>query len=289
MKVTFTQPPYPFLEHPLSSGQLENFASLNGQHFTANVPNIGSLKIGNKIKTSLEKLPPKVLTPEEITHLLKEVSATRHADRNLAMIALSFFAGLRPSEIAHLTWPQVLGPKGRMKSAIVLGAGKSNSTRFRTIPLSTELKNALRNLHEKVGKPTTGPVIQSERGDAMTSRAVVNWFKSTCTAAGLDGCTSNSGRRTFITAAARKLARSNGSFRDLQELAGHRSVSTTKRYILADSAMQRELVNLLGLCPQPVYNGLGQLGMQFSLGDLKSMKVQTPQPLTPLVIFSSED
>lgn len=287
MKITFTQPPYPFLEHSLFSGQLENFASLNGQHFTANVPNIGSLKIGNKIKTSLEKLPPKVLTPEEITRLLKEVSATRHAERNLAMIALSFFAGFRPIEIARLTWPQVLGTKGRMKSAIALGTGTSNSTRFRTIPLSAELKKALRNLHEKVGNPTTGPVIQSERGDAMTARAVVNWFKSTCTAAKLDGCTSNSGRRTFINAAARKLARSNGSFRDLQELAGHRSVSTTKRYILADSAMQRELANLTGRCPQPIYKGLGQLGMQFSFGEPKSMKVQTAHTLTPRVIFSS--
>ena len=89
------------------------------------------------------------------------------------------------------------------------------------------------------------PVIMSERGAAMTASSVVNWFADLYREMGLAGCSSHSGRRTFITKAARNIHRAGGSIRDVQELAGHRSLAMTQRYIEGDTVAKRKLMALL--------------------------------------------
>ena len=79
----------------------------------------------------------------------------------------------------------------------------------------------------------------------MTARSVVNWFHDIYQQLRLNGCSSHSGRRTFITRTARAVGKSGGSLRDVQELAGHRSLSTTERYIVGDRDAQRKLIALL--------------------------------------------
>ena len=90
-----------------------------------------------------------------------------------------------------------------------------------------------------------GHVIQSERGGKMKPLIIVIWFGRAFAAVGLEGCSSHSGRRTFITRAARLVHRAGGSLRDVQLLAGHRSIQTTQRYIDGDSDVQRRLVALI--------------------------------------------
>src|SRR5207247_10683140 len=91
----------------------------------------------------------------------------------------------------------------------------------------------------------TGPVVPSERGWAMTPLSIVIWFARAYRAVGLVGCSSHSGRRTFITRAARLVHKAGGSLRDVQLLAGHRSIQTTQGYIDGDSDAQRRLVSLV--------------------------------------------
>ena len=78
----------------------------------------------------------------------------------------------------------------------------------------------------------------------MKPVGIVVWFARAYRAIGLTGCSSHSGRRTFITAA-RLVHRAGGSLRDVQVLAGHRSLLTTQRYIDGDSDVQRQLVALI--------------------------------------------
>ena len=79
----------------------------------------------------------------------------------------------------------------------------------------------------------------------MRSSSVVNWFAFLYRQARLDGCSSHSGRRTFITKAARSIHRVNGSLRDVQQLAGHRSIEMTQRYIEGNTAAKRALVRFV--------------------------------------------
>jgi integrase len=79
----------------------------------------------------------------------------------------------------------------------------------------------------------------------MTPLGIVVWFSRAYKALGLNGCSSHSGRRTFITRAARLVHKAGGSLRDVQLLAGHRSIQTTQRYIDGDSDVQRRLVAML--------------------------------------------
>ena len=90
-----------------------------------------------------------------------------------------------------------------------------------------------------------GPVVRSERGGRMTSMSIVNWFALRYRQLGLDGCSSHSGRRSFVTRAARLVHKAGGSLRDVQLLAGHRSIQTTQRYIEGDTVVQHRLVSLI--------------------------------------------
>ena len=79
----------------------------------------------------------------------------------------------------------------------------------------------------------------------MDANSVVHWFQRLYSALGFDGCSSHSGRRTFVTNAAKKATLVGGSLRDVQELAGHASLQTTQRYIQGDTEAKRKLVNLI--------------------------------------------
>jgi integrase len=88
-------------------------------------------------------------------------------------------------------------------------------------------------------------VISSQRRGPLTPLSIVVWFNRAFKNIGLQGCSSHSGRRTFITRAARLVHKTGGSLRDVQLLAGHRSIQTTQRYIDGDTDAQRKLVAMI--------------------------------------------
>jgi len=83
------------------------------------------------------------------------------------------------------------------------------------------------------------------RYSGLSPATVRLWFHRLYTSLHMDGCSSHSGRRTFITRAARKVSQVGGSLRDVQELAGHTSLAMTQRYIEGDTEAKRKLVALL--------------------------------------------
>jgi integrase len=142
-----------------------------------------------------------------------------------------------------LTWAMLADPTGRVGSHIELLDHAAKKRSGRIVPLNAELREALVALRTICAGQ--GPVARSERGDGMTPLSIVVWFNRAYKAIGLEGCSSHSGRRTFITRAARVVHKAGGSLRDVQLLAGHRSIQTTQRYIDGDSEAQRRLVSLI--------------------------------------------
>jgi integrase/recombinase XerD len=185
----------------------------------------------------------KILHDQQINDLLVFASSTRNPLRNKLIVLLSIKAGLRAREIAKLTWDMVLGPTGEIGSVIELRDCAAKRKSGRLIPMHPALRTALTAWRRMT--TGTGPVIPSERGGAMTPVSIVNWFALAYRAVGLEGCSSHSGRRTFITRAARLVHKTGGSLRDVQLLAGHRSIQTTQRYIDGDTDAQRKLVSMI--------------------------------------------
>lgn len=189
--------------------------------------------------------PAKVLTLGEVRRLQGRANRGRHALRNKVIVMLSFKAGLRACEIAGLDWRMVLAPGGRLAPWLMIADGIAKNGRGRRVPLHRELRAALEQLRKREGQPKLGAVIRSQKGGHMTARAIVNWFAAHYRHLGLQGCSSHSGRRTFITRTARLIAKVGGSLKDVQELAGHRALSTTECYIAGDRDAQRKLVRML--------------------------------------------
>lgn len=193
----------------------------------------------------MKRQPARVLEPADVRRLMTHATRRRHNLRDLTIILLSFKAGLRACEIAGLTWPMALRTDGRIADHLYVSKHIAKYGSGRRVPLHPDLKDALARHHEAAGRPSEGAIINSERGGHMTARSVVNWFHRAYAELGLNGCSSHSGRRTFITRSARVIAKVGGSLRDIQELAGHRALSTTERYIEGDRDAQRKLVSLI--------------------------------------------
>lgn len=187
----------------------------------------------------------KVLAPGEVRRLQARAGRGRHALRNKVMVQLSFKAGLRACEIAGLDWSMVLTPGGQVGPILLIGDDIAKNGRGRRLPIHPELRALLAKLHGQLGRPTSGPVVRSQKGEHMMPRSVVNWFRSIYDELGLQGCSSHSGRRTFITRTARLVSKAGGSLRDVQILVGHRDLATTQLYIDGDTDAQRKLVHML--------------------------------------------
>lgn len=187
----------------------------------------------------------KTLSDTELNRLLRLVKRGRYPARDRAMVLLSVKAGLRACEIAGLTWAMATDPRQRVGRLLEVRDRISKKQRGRVVPINGDLRDALVAL-QRVAKPKPDdPIVASERGGHMRATAVVNWFGALYQRAGLVGCSSHSGRRTFITKAARLIHRVGGSLRDVQQLAGHASIEMTQRYIDGSTQAKHALVDLI--------------------------------------------
>ena len=183
----------------------------------------------------------KTLTENELKIVLAIVAQGRHAERNRLMILLSHWGGMRVGEIAALRISDVIYHDDKICDEIRLTAEQTKGCQSRVVMIGERLHKELVSYCKQLKKIVpSAPLIYSQKcrqGFSANSQE----FKTIYRRAGIQGATSHSGRRTFITV----LANKGIGVRVLQSLAGHKSIATTQVYIDVNDEMKRAAVNLI--------------------------------------------
>lgn len=186
----------------------------------------------------------KTLTAIELRRVLDYVATRKHAARNRACLLLMYYAGLRVGEAASLRIADVVGQDGNIKKEIQLKPSQTKGGHARTVFVSERLQKELEIYVCTLShvKPND-KLIYSQKitSDGFTANTLTQHFHYLFKRAGIDGATSHSPRRTFIT----NLAAKGISVRVLMSLAGHRNISTTQSYIDVNDDMKRSAVELV--------------------------------------------
>jgi integrase len=203
--------------------------------------------MGNSVMNGIGR-QAKTLSEHQQQALLAWLNTRKHADRNRLIVLLSFKSGLRAKEIASLKWSMVMNAEGNIGDHMHLTNDASKGKSGRVIALNKDLKRQLIKIKENEGitiEDAGRSIIQTQREQGTSAQVIVNSFAEWYRKLGFVGCSSHSGRRSFITQAARKIGLVGGSLRDVQALAGHASLVTTSRYIETDVEAQLKLVNMI--------------------------------------------
>lgn len=185
----------------------------------------------------------KVLNEKEAKRLMAVVDAGRHSERNRAAIALSYYAGLRVGEIAALRVNDVYDAEGGVREQVMLKASYTKMKEARTVFVSMKLRKELERYASSWTKPPKqdAPLIPSQKGGTFSPNSLCQLFGQLYGSAGIEGASSHSGRRSFIT----KLAHKGISAKVIMTLAGHKHLSTTQRYIDVNDEMCKAAVEII--------------------------------------------
>ena len=186
----------------------------------------------------------KLLTDAEFRRLTAIVNSLRYPTRNHTAIALSFYAGLRACEIAALQVGDVFDEAGGVKDTIYLNSDQTKGSDSGTVLVNTKLRRQLVRFAKQYpvhSSNSTIPMLFSAKGGGFTAQTIVNLFKRLYQLAGIDGASSHSGRRQFVT----QLADRGINARLVQVLARHKHLSTTQRYIDVNESKLRSAIELI--------------------------------------------
>ena len=184
----------------------------------------------------------KTLTQAELDQVLRYSSTRKFPERNRALILSSFYLGLRVAEIALLKLGDVVNEDGTIKNEIRLAGSQTKGGFPRTVYIPEKLKpEYAAYLMTRHIKDPTLPLFHTENKLRFSPNGLCVWFFSIYKGAGISGASSHSGRRTMITS----LAQKGVGVRVLAEIAGHRSIAVTQKYIDANPEMCRNAMNLI--------------------------------------------
>ena len=186
----------------------------------------------------------RALNTAEMEQVLAHVNAGRHAHRNRCFILLTHLAGMRVGEVASLRWIDVLTADGHIKEEIRLLPEMTKGKHARTVFISTRLREELQRYADiyRRSAPLECPLFYSQKDarKGFTANSLTQTVAKLYRGAGLDGATSHSGRRSFLT----NLANKGTAIHLLRTLAGHRSISTTATYLYSSPTQLKAAVEL---------------------------------------------
>ena len=186
----------------------------------------------------------KTLNNDEIRKVLDYVATRKHSERNRAMIYTIFNTGMRVSEVANLRFKDVVDGEGAVKREIRLSAEDTKTKEARIVFVNDKLHKELTR-YVKLYKPLNSNVkffySQKRASDGYSPNTLAQFFHYLFNRAGINGASSHSGRRSFIT----NLANKGVGVRVIMGLSGHRALSSVQCYIDCNDDMKRKAINLL--------------------------------------------
>jgi integrase/recombinase XerD len=173
------------------------------------------------------------LSAEDIATL--EAHIRRHSNApasDLLKARLTYYGGLRIGEVANLMVADLVRADGTISDEIIVRPAVGKGGRGRFVPMHPKVTEAVGSfLAAFPGLPYVAVSKRWYTCKKQTVTAITNQMNKYYKTAGLKGCSTHSGRRTFITNLARLANGTDYTLRDVQHLAGHASISTTEAYI----------------------------------------------------------
>ena len=186
----------------------------------------------------------KVLNNTEVRKVLDYVATRKHALRNRALVMMMFNTGMRVSEVASLRIHDVMDSEGNIKNEIRLLAENTKTNEARTVFVNEKLRKELQQYAKLL--VNTNPnckffYSQKRDSDGFTANTLTQHFHYLYKRVGLDGASSHSSRRTFITT----LANKGIGVRVIMGLSGHKALSSVQCYIDCNSELMRNAVEMV--------------------------------------------
>jgi integrase/recombinase XerD len=186
----------------------------------------------------------KTLTPQELRRVLDHIATRPHAARNRAALLMTHWSGMRVGEVAALRVGDVVDPTGSVRSEIRLDAAQTKGKHARVVFVNEKLRKELAKylaVHPPVSPEHKLFYSQKRRRDGFDANTLAQFFHHLYRAAGIEGASSHSGRRSFATA----MSSQGVGVRVLMRALGHRNISSTILYIDASDDMLRRAVELV--------------------------------------------
>lgn len=201
---------------------------------------IAKLYLGNNTMAKQAK----TLTQTELRRVLDYIATRKHSTRNRALLLTTYLSGMRVGEVSSLRFKDVVDAEGKIRNEIRLLAENTKTNEARTVFVNEKLKKEL-EAYAAIYTPKNINCkffySQKTDSDGFTANTLTQFFHYLYKRSGVDGASSHSGRRTFIT----NLANKGISVRVLASLAGHKSIATTQCYIDVNDEMKRKAVELV--------------------------------------------
>lgn len=186
----------------------------------------------------------RVMTTAEVRRVLDYVATRPHAARNRALVLMSHWAGLRAKEIAALRCCDVVDGAGRVKEEVLLSVEQTKGKRGRVVYLGTKIRKELATyLRACPPRSDASPLFPTQKAPTrgFSANTMAQFFHKLYKEAGIEGASSHSGRRSYLTS----LADKGTSIHILKALAGHQSISTTAVYLFSSPSQLKAAADLI--------------------------------------------